>query len=1208
MRPNRFLETPGGSMPERTRSITLSCRLLCRSALAAVVVAWGTIAAAARPQSDPPVAGSVVPAAGPPAGSGQSGAAPVLEAPPRGAGAPNAPAGARNGNADPRPVEQPPEIFYLPDDGGRLVPVPGFEYRDFIELLGLKERLPGAPRPPAAVIESLSVEVRPQAGGGVSCAVEVLLEVRQTRDGWVEVPLRLGGLILTADPRIGGPGRFVLEGPRAGPDAPTSGYRGWVSGSRDDRHTVTLAGEVALGILADRETFLLDLPVATASRCVIRTPRLDPIVTVQPAGLPPRSEPDGEGGSRVVCDGVAGETRFRITSRGGVAARVGVLPQVSVESIVRIDGRVAVIDATVRVEGLPEDQGTVRMTLPPRCSLVRVREPASLVRADADGGDGGGPGRDVEIQVTRRPDGVAVAELECERPVDPSGRTPFDPIGFAVEGVPGWRQRGRTALVVAGEWQLDWDDPGANRRVDPAPAARQPGFVAAFAHDAQPASLPMRLRPRSSRVVVEPEYRYTIGAARIVLEAKFRVSVRGAAVARLPIDLSGWTIDEVSPATLVDTAAVAARDGEVVIPFLQPLVGDAVVELRAALDVDRSSERLSWMMPQPRVDLVGPATVTVTADADIEVLPDGERIRGLVRQVVPASRRAESDRGQLVYRLEGAFGEFQATRRSLPRRVEVVVDARASIGERETVVEETLRLDVAHLPLESIDVVVPTAVAEAGSFEIRQGTQRLSPFELPSGDAATPATDGTALRSLLAVPLLGDGELVVSWTMPTPRSTGDAEASTLPLVLPRGARIGRQSFTLSSDENIVVDVRGDVWKRDATPTVPATERTWVATRIQESVPLTFSAQPAIGTGDTVVEAAWLETRVDADRREDRFHYAVTTTGRRIVLALPPSLVPMRDGVPDAASVEVRLDGAPIAGAVRGDGAVAIDMPRGPAPGGGRTSALVTIGTNRPRWGSVVGTGSWLTAGVVGPLVLEAPQFAEGTLQRRFYWELLLDDDEHLLAGPVRWTSQQRWEWWALGLRRVPVVSRAVLADWMVGAARSAAPRSPVADLTKDGDPARPTLSAELPVASGRIVFAGTGSPGSGAVWLIPTWLLVLMVSGPLLALGLTMVYRPAWRRIPAVFALALPATLAAVAFPDIAPLVVQAAIPAMLLSLLAAALRRLTDPLPAGVVVAAPRAAADEDASTRLVTPASLIVNLDNASEARSVPQGRSLP
>lgn len=51
-----------------------------------------------------------------------------------------------------------------------------------------------------------------------------------------------------------------------------NGYRGWVSGSRDDRHTVTMNGVVALESLADRETFLLDLPVATTSQCVIRTP------------------------------------------------------------------------------------------------------------------------------------------------------------------------------------------------------------------------------------------------------------------------------------------------------------------------------------------------------------------------------------------------------------------------------------------------------------------------------------------------------------------------------------------------------------------------------------------------------------------------------------------------------------------------------------------------------------------------------------------------------------------------------------------------------------------------------------------------------------------------------------------------------------------------------------------------------------------------
>ncbi len=1200
-------------MPKRKRSTTASehppvdglrewgLRVWLVMALA---LGLGTIASA-RPQNEPPTPAGNAPPLKEPGASERPGGPPPAAGAARGESAGATPLARPEGGLEPRPVEQPPEIFYLPDDGGRLVPVPGFQYRDFLELLGQRERLPGVPRPPGLVIERLVADARPGMGiDADTCTIEITLEVRQTRDGWVDVPLRLAGLILTSDPRVEGPGRFILEGP--GRDAAASGYRGWVSGSRDDRHTVTLVGVVALETLADRESFLLDLPVATTSRCVILSARSEPVVTVQPAGLPPRVEPDGAAGSRVVCDGVGGETRFRIAGRGAAAARAGVLPQVAVESLVRIDGRVAVIEAAVRIDGLPADQGAVRLTLPPRCTLVRVGEPASLVRAVGEAVDGTDGARVVEVQVARNPDGVALVELECERPVDPTGRVPFDPLGFAVEGIPGWRQRGRTALVVAGEWQLDWDDPGANRRVDPAPAARQPGFVAAFAHDAQPAALPMRVRPRSSRVVVEPEYRYTIGETRVVLEAKFRVSVRGAPVTRLSVGLDGWTIDEVSPATLVDTAAVASRDGEVVIPFLQPLAGDAVVDLRAALTVDAASDRLSWMMPQPRADLVGPATVTVAADADIEVLPDGEKIRGLVRQVVPASRRSEGDRGQLVYRLDGAAGEFQASRRSLPRRVEAVVDARATVGEEETVVEETLRLDVAHLPLESIDVVLPAAIAEGGTFEIRQGAQRLSPFALPSGDAASAGPEGTALRSLLAVPLLGEGEIVLRWTLPTPRPAGEAEVSPLPLVLPRGARIGRQSFTLLSDENPVVDVRGDVWRRDAAPNLPTAERTWVATRIQESVPLTFSSQPGNGSGDTVVEAAWLETRILADRREDRFRYAVTTTGRRLVLALPPSCLPMRNGLPDAAAVEVRLDGQPIVGAVRPDGAVTIDIPRGPGQGVGRASAQVTIGMSRPRSVAEGGGARWFLGGVLGPLVLEAPRFAEGTLERRFFWDLLLDDNEHLLAAPVHWTSQQRWEWGTLGLERMPVVARGVLADWVAGAVRGVAQRSTGADPTLGGDPLRPTAPAEPPMVSGRVVFAGTGSPGAGTVWLLPTWLLVLLVSGPLLALGLTMVYRPAWRRVPAVFALALPATLAAVAFPDIAPLVVQAAIPGCLLSFLAAGLRRVTEPVVPMVAVAP--AADDHDDSTRLVSPPSLIVNLDPPSVVRPASPGRSLP
>ena len=119
-------------------------------------------------------------------------------------------------------------------------------------------------------------------------------------------------------------------------------------------------------------------------------------------------------------------------------------------------------------------------------------------------------------------DGRGVVELECERPVDPAGRETFEPLGFAVEKIPAWRQWGRASIVVEGDWQVEWADAGRNRRIDPPLSARRPGFVAAYAYDSQPARLPLRVLPRGSRVVIEPEYRYDVSAARVALDARLR--------------------------------------------------------------------------------------------------------------------------------------------------------------------------------------------------------------------------------------------------------------------------------------------------------------------------------------------------------------------------------------------------------------------------------------------------------------------------------------------------------------------------------------------------------------------------------------------------------------------------------------------------------------------------------------------------------------
>jgi hypothetical protein len=156
--------------------------------------------------------------------------------------------------------------------------------------------------------------------------------------------------------------------------------------------------------------------------------------------------------------------------------------------------------------------------------------------------------------------------------------------------------------------------------------------------------------------------------------------------------------------------------------------------------------------------------------------------------------------------------------------------------------------------------------------------------------------------------------------------------------------------------------------------------------------------------------------------------------------------------------------------------------------------------------------------------------------------------------PSRWTAQQRWQWGATGWRREPVVSAGELAHWVHGglartqgdSAAGAAPRSAA-------------LALDPRLAESTWVFSGVGAPGTAECWLVPIWLLVLVASGTALAVGLTLVYRSWCRRVPVVLTLLAAACLVAAAWPDQAPLAVQAALPGILLALLSWALKTLTE-------------------------------------------------
>lgn len=1019
--------------------------------------------------------------------------------------------------------EEAPELYYLQDDAGRLVPVPGFRYADFLELFRIREGLGGPALPPAAVLESVvvAIDARELEPGARSCPVAVECRARQTRGGWAMVPLDLGQVLLEAPPAHDGPGRMLVDA-----DPQGRGYRCWfeppADGAADLRHTVRLDGRLPVESGAEQESFALTVPVAVTSRIDIETPRPAPQVTLRPP-LAGRVESVTDAtGSRVSVTGAAGDVRILVAAAARARAAEA-LAEASCESVVRIDGRTARITARLGLASLPPTVSRIEVELPPRAVLRRVGGDGTLVA-------GGEAAEAVTIEVGRDGSNAAEIDLECEHPVDPSGSTPLEPLGFAVSGIEPWRQRGRVSLVIEGDWQATWDDVAGIRRVDPPAGEREAGLVAAFAYDAQPASLPLRIRPRRSRVVIEPEYRYEVSAARIALQARLRVAVRGAPVGSISLGLDPeWRLGEVGPTGVIDAAAIRVEGNRVTIPFVQPLAGDAVVDLAAVLAVKPDAARVGWSLPLPRGDLIGPASVIVSSQPDIELLPNADASVGLVRQTSSALPAGDAERMALVYRLDAPEGVFAAERRFLPRRVEAAVAARITVDEREIGVVETIRLDVLHQPLEFLELRLAETAIESGSLEIRQAGELLDPAEIEeTGEVDAAGRPLRLVRALLPVPLLGRGEVTVQYRLATPPIPSQATvALDLPLPLPVVSGSIRQVVTIEEPATLAVVPRSEIWRRDVAAT-PGGGRTWSVPKPSTLLPLALSARAREAAGVTVVEAAWLRTRLFPERREDVAAYVVAPAESQLEIMLPSAPAP--------SAVEVQVDGSPVPLAARDDGRLVIDIA---TPGGGRR--LVEVRTTSA-WG-----GTFAGLGLPWPLPLAAPRFAADVLERQFSWEVAVLPDDHLLGVPNRWTSQQRWNRAGLGWQRRPTVTTAELADWVAATL---------------GRPAV-AVSAAAPQQERRFVYAGLGPPGEASAWVVPTWFIVLAVSGAVLAVGLGMVYRTAWRRPAVVLGLAAAAALLAIALPETATLVGQAAVPGALMATLAAALRWLTERRPA---------------------------------------------
>jgi hypothetical protein len=266
-------------------------------------------------------------------------------------------------------------------------------------------------------------------------------------------------------------------------------------------------------------------------------------------------------------------------------------------------------------------------------------------------------------------------------------------------------------------------------------------------------------------------------------------------------------------------------------------------------------------------------------------------------------------------------------------------------------------------------------------------------------------------------------------------------------------------------------------------------------------------QPAQGLQATAVTChkCWVQTWLTPAAREERAVFRLTTAAESIRLKLPDGAISTR--------VQAAVNAEPVAVAPREAGRYRITLP---AAARGRECVL-EVWYSLPPPASRAG----LLVGSLQPAALD-----DTTPPRRFYWQLALPENEHLLLSPAELAPEMHWTGTPWLADRQPLLDQRQLEDWIKSSRQDPLPRG---------------MNAYLFGALGR-------APKLGLV-VVNRRLLLALASSLVLAAGLAALYWRPLRSPVALFVAALLILALALAAPDAALLVGRAAILGMVVVL-----------------------------------------------------------
>jgi len=1055
-----------------------------RIALILGVLAMAAILPLVSAAENPPAEKSAAPPAAPPAAPG------VLSAPPA-----------------PPPVRE--ESIYIPytklrevfEKEGRGVFLPYEKFQALWQAARDKTAAPAEAKPP---VDALITEVENKATVSKDVLkVSAVARIEVLKEGWVEVPLRLGDVALTLATLDDQPARIVSDG---------GGYKLLIEkkGKQPQQYTLKLEFAKAYTKAPGQNSVSIDTPQAPVSKWEVRIPEAGVKVNIQPllaaTEVPPAAGAKAEETVVLAFVGAAPTVRIDWTPKAEGAKGLEALASVKVEQEVRIDEGVTRTRTRLAYEisraeltrleiEVPADQKVVNVfdanvrewSVAPAGATQKISaqlfEPAKqaqnlVVEIEKFGG---------EASAAQPPPAGAEAQPRAAGPQVADITVPV------VRALGVGRQQGVVVVQVASGLRAEAAKQTGLSQLDAGdlpPALARAKWDFSYRYAALPFDLALRVEKVQPRILADSFVEVRLGTESLSERLLTVYTIERAGVFRLEFDVpEGYDVRSVrgTQASGAEAAQIDSHhlEGEKKTRLIVNLSRKALGKVAVEVQLHKALHEPDLLAPTgkaaaiplviPRVVLAAveretgrlivyaPESITVnpTAAAGLRSIPVAEALQGS-----GAAAESGPDRSVLAfaYTQEPVTLALSAERRKPQVTVQQLLVARIESGVVKY--ECTLFYEILYSGVKSLRLDVPKDLAA----DIRVVTDRIRRQTLEDAQRPKDTPEGCEAWSLAGeTEFMGKVTVRLAWERAIDKlDVGKSIALTIPRLIPRDVYRAWGQIVLAKAETIDVQESAEPGKvaglrpidpqNDLMPgaSVPSAARAFEF-HDEWALAVVATMYKLEDVKRTSIERALVRTVVTlGDRWPVQALYRMRSARQRLLVKLPAGVA--FDTEP------LRLGGRPV------------PLERGEAEG---TSFFVPLVGQKADEPFLLELRYTVPAGA---LCVECPAFPEEPAVQKVYLSVYLPKEWDYLGSRGPWTEEIAWRFTPAGLRPLAHQTDASLITKWVRQG-----------LAVQGNP-----EENFPIDGRQYLFStvGAADPPAGALRLVAvdhTWLAVAVV-------------------------------------------------------------------------------------------------------------------